>query len=271
MASAAQPLIALYAGADRSLGDSALARDARIELARAVDHAEPPAADRRRHRLWSATDWTTPWLTAYAGGVLLDARDAGIAVDDSVLARLGDYLTRSLTQNQPVVGPVSRWYASGQRAPERPRAAVDFLSRAGLRDRAAENELLRLAAQLAWEDRVRLAARARARRRSRRGALAARADVALGARRGPHGDAACRSARRDFYFDSRIRPAAYLLGATLAVDPAHPLVGPLVETLVAQGRGHVVGVEHAGLRHRGRGAGCASSGGSRRQARAAYG
>ena len=35
--------------------------------------------------------------------------------------------------------------------------AVDYLSRAGLRDQAAENELLRLAAQLAWEDRVRLA------------------------------------------------------------------------------------------------------------------
>ncbi len=42
---------------------------------------------------------------------------------------------------------------------------------------------------------------------------------------------------RDFYFPSRIRPTAWLLSATLAVDPAHPLVGPLVETLIQQGRG----------------------------------
>src|SRR5206468_11923979 len=39
-----------------------------------------------------------------------------------------------------------------------------------------------------------------------------------------------------FYFYSPIRPAAYLLSATLAVQPDHPLIGPLVETLVAQGR-----------------------------------
>ncbi len=42
---------------------------------------------------------------------------------------------------------------------------------------------------------------------------------------------------RDFYFLSRVRPTAWLLSATLAVDPAHPLVGPLVETLIQQGRG----------------------------------
>ena len=36
---------------------------------------------------------------------------------------------------------------------------------------------------------------------------------------------------------SRLRPLAWLLSATLAVDPTHPLVGPMVETLIQQGRG----------------------------------
>jgi hypothetical protein len=38
------------------------------------------------------------------------------------------------------------------------------------------------------------------------------------------------------YFASRVREEARLLTATMAIEPAHPLVGPLVETLVAQGR-----------------------------------
>jgi uncharacterized protein YfaS (alpha-2-macroglobulin family) len=45
------------------------------------------------------------------------------------------------------------------------------------------------------------------------------------------------ASRRAFYFFSPVRPLAWLLSATLAVDPANPLVGPMVETLVQQGRG----------------------------------
>ncbi len=44
---------------------------------------------------WGSTDWTTPWLSAYAGLALLDAKAAGIAVDDSALARLASYLRGS--------------------------------------------------------------------------------------------------------------------------------------------------------------------------------
>jgi len=39
-----------------------------------------------------------------------------------------------------------------------------------------------------------------------------------------------------FYFWSRQRPIARLLSATLAVDSTNALIGPLVETLVEQGR-----------------------------------
>jgi hypothetical protein len=45
---------------------------------------------------------------------------------------------------------------------------------------------------------------------------------------------------RTHYFESRVRPIARLLSATLAVDSANTLIGPLVETLVQQGRAGVL-------------------------------
>jgi uncharacterized protein YfaS (alpha-2-macroglobulin family) len=235
VASAAEPLVALLQ-AGPVLGDTALAHAARTELARAV------ATLSRRQRsdggigLWGADDWTTPWLTAYAGAVLLDAKAAGLAVDDSVLARVGAYLKQSLADGRPVVAPVARWYADGSVRLSDRVMAVDYLSRAGLRDRAAENELLRLSAQLAWEDRVRLAlvlARVGDRAAARSLLEPAWRSVTVEGRTAT----LPKASHREFYFWSRLRPAAYLLSATLEVDPAHPLVGPLVETLVAQGRG----------------------------------
>ncbi len=236
IASAAEPLVALYRAAPLLGLDSALVRRARADLERVV------ATLTRRQRadggigIWSATDWTTPWLSSYAGAVLLDARGAGIAVDDSVLARIGSYLRQSLDDRGPVVAPVARWYRSDQVRLSDRVMAVDYLSRAGLRDRAAENELLRLTAQLAWEDRIRLAhvlARGGDRAAARRLLEPAWAEIEV------EGRTATLPQRtpRDFYFFSPIRPTAWLLSATLAVEPAHPLVGPLVETLVQQGRG----------------------------------
>jgi uncharacterized protein YfaS (alpha-2-macroglobulin family) len=114
--------------------------------------------------------------------------------------------------------------------------AVDYLSRAGLRDRPSENELIRVAAQLAWEDRVRLAhvlARGGDVSAAKRLLEPAWASVKVEGRRATLPEAT----PREFYFFSRVRPAAWLLSATLAVDPSHPLIGPLVETLIQQGRG----------------------------------
>jgi hypothetical protein len=236
IASAAEPLIALYR-AGRELGaDSAVARRARSDLERVV------ATLVRRQRpdggigLWSAADWTTPWLSAYAGAVLLDAKVAGFAVDDSVLVRLGGYLQRSLAERGPIMAPVAAWYDSSEVRLSERVMAVDYLSRAGLRDRAAENELLRLAAQLAWEDRVRLAHILG--RGGDRGAALRLLEPAWDAVK-VEGRAATlpKASRRAFYFFSPIRPIAWLLSATLSVNPAHPLVGPMVETLVQQGRG----------------------------------
>jgi uncharacterized protein YfaS (alpha-2-macroglobulin family) len=235
VASTAEPLVAIYRAGPELGVDSVLMQTARGDLERAV------AALSRRQRsdggigLWSATSWTTPWLSAYAGSVLLDAKAAGLAVDDSVIARLGGYLEKSLVEQEPLLTPVAQWYTDPTVRLSDRVMALDYLSRAGVRARAAENELLRLAAQLAWEDRVRLAlvlAREGERESARRLLTPAWEATKIEGRNATLPPAS----RRSFYFSSQIRPAAFLLSATLAVQPDHPLVGPLVETLVAQGR-----------------------------------
>ena len=235
LASSAEPLLALVRGGSALGADTGLMGRARRDLATVVTTLTRRQRDDGGIGLWSQSDWTTPWLTAYAGSVLLGAKAAGLAVDDSALARLGDYLHRTLTEDKLPVVPVMAWYDRNDVRLSERVMAVDYLSRAGLPDRGAENELLRTAAQLAWEDRVRLA-QVFARRGDRavaRGLLApAWALVKVEGRTATLPD----RTPRDFYFFSRIRPTAWLLAATLAVDPAHPLVGPLVETLIRQGQ-----------------------------------
>ena len=234
--SAAEPLIALYRSGAELGADSAVARRARTDLERVV------ASLARRQRpdggigLWSSADWTTPWLTAYAGTMLLEAKAAGLSVDDSVLARIGGYLQRSLSERGPITAPVAVWYDSNDVRLSDRLMAVDYLSRAGLRDRAAENELLRLVAQLAWEDRIRLA-HVLTRGGDRAAALRLLEPAWSQVRIEGRAATLPNSSRRSFYFHSPIRPVAWLLSATLAVDPEHRLVGPLVETLLQQGRG----------------------------------
>jgi len=166
---------------------------------------------------------------------LIAARTAGIAVSDTVLSRLGDYLSKSLRNELPIQAPVASWYSELRVRLADRVAAVDFLSRLGRPDLAGENDLLQLAPQLAWEDRVRLAEAV-----ARRGAVrAARqlldpiwASVKVEGRRAVVPD----STRRPFYFYSWERPVSRLLTATLAADSSHALLGPLVETLIEQGR-----------------------------------
>jgi uncharacterized protein YfaS (alpha-2-macroglobulin family) len=233
--SAAQPLIALYRSRGVFGADSAALTRLRPDIVRAVDIIS------RRQRadggigFWSPTDWTSPWLSSYAGMVLLDAQAAGIAVSDSVLARLERYLRTSLSQPNLAMGPVRIWYSADTTRLSDRVAVIDYLSRAGRRDRAVENELVRMAPQLAWEDRIRLAG---VLARWNDGATARRLLEPAWASVQVEGRTAVLPAasRREFYFSSIIRPAAWLLQATLAVAPDHPLVGPLVELLIQQGR-----------------------------------
>jgi hypothetical protein len=153
-----------------------------------------------------------------------------------MIQRLATYLTNQLHDPKSLMVPVAHWYDDqkvwlGERV-----AAADFLSRAGRPDIAAENDLLQRAQMLSWEDRA-LLAEILARRRelvAARSLLApAWAQVTVEGRRAVLPTDA---SAKYFYFWSTVRPAARLLTATLAVQPGHPLVGPLVEAVAQRGR-----------------------------------
>jgi uncharacterized protein YfaS (alpha-2-macroglobulin family) len=235
VASSLEPLLGLYR-ARRSLGSQGgdtlqLQREIREGIAVLVRRQRPNGGI----GLWSADDWTSPWLSVHVGRVLLDAREAGFAVGDSALARLVEYVRGSLRQG-PVLAASIALMESDVRARLTERvAAADLLSRAGRRDRALENDLLRQAALLGPESRMTLAIiltrgadRAAARRLLDPLWRAVRVEgttVSI-----PD------SLRGAFYFRSLVRPAALLLQATLAVDSAHLLVAPLFETVISRGR-----------------------------------
>jgi uncharacterized protein YfaS (alpha-2-macroglobulin family) len=232
------PLIALSrAGAAAQLAGLTPER-ARDEIAEGVAVLSARQRPDGGIGLWSAEDWTTPWLSAFAGQALLAAREAGVPVRDSVLTRLGNYLYRSAHERTTIQVPIATWYTDLRVQLAEQVAAADFLSRARRPDLPTENELFRLVAQLAWEDRLRLA-----QMMARRGALTAArqlitpiwASVTVEGRRAVLPDSARRVSW--FYFPSGQRPVARLLSATLAVDSSHALIGPLVETLVEQSRG----------------------------------
>jgi hypothetical protein len=239
VSSTAQPLIALYR-AQKQLKLTLLKGDPRGEIEAAV--AVLVARQRADGGIgyWGSSDWSTPWLSAYAGITLLDARAAGVSVDQRVFSRLAEYLRTNLHQPADLRAPVVGWYEAMQTALSDQVAAADFLSRLGKADVAAENELLRGAAQLGWEDRARLAevlARRRAFKAAKSLLAPTWASVKVEGRRAIVPEMAL---PRYHYFYSHVRPTARLLVATLAVDSTNSLIGPLVETLVQQGRAGVL-------------------------------
>lgn len=233
--STGMPLVALYRAKQLGGADLELPARARHDLELAVELLSKRQRSDGGIGYWSPTDWTTPWLSAYAGTFLLEARAVGIAVEDSVLVRLAGYLGRSLHETPETVAELTRWYQRPSAALTDRVAAADYLSRMGRADVAAENQLVAQAAQLRWEDRARLAQLL-----ARRGETAAARQLLepqwralrVEGRRAVLPD----SARLEFYFPSTTRAAARLLQATLMVDAANPVVGPLAETLAQQGR-----------------------------------
>ncbi|HKN65298.1 MAG TPA: alpha-2-macroglobulin family protein, partial [Gemmatimonadaceae bacterium] len=210
--------------------------DPKVEIARAVAVLTSRQRSDGAIGYWGSNDWTTPWLSAYAGTILLDARAAGVKVDTLVISRLADYLGQSLHATVAArFTPVASWYTTRAAELSDRVAAVDFLSRANRADVAAENELLRTAAELSIEDRARLAEVL-----ARRGQMAPARTlmeatwplVRVEGRRAVIPD----SLVPYFYFASYARPYARILTATLAVDRNNRLVGPLAEALVDAGR-----------------------------------
>jgi uncharacterized protein YfaS (alpha-2-macroglobulin family) len=229
------PLVTLYR-AQRASGVTLLRGDPRPSIEQVIRVLSTRQREDGGIGLWDESDWSSPWLTAYAGRVLLDAREAGFTVKDTVLNGIAGYLTRALRD------PDAVRQALGVRDPrvyqvlaER-LAAADFLSRMGRPDVPSENLLLGQASRMAWEDRVALA-EVLARRGAREPALRLLDAAWAGVRvRGTRAYLPSAAYDRHFYFASTVRPAARLLTATLELRPNHPMLGALVETVVQRGQ-----------------------------------
>jgi hypothetical protein len=233
--SAALPLIALLDAA-RTLGDSTIApRSARADLEQAVRVLTRRQGADGGIGFWRADDWTSPWLTAHAGLALLGARDIGLSVSDSVIAGIRDYLVRALRRPQLPHPWLDRWFRRERIALGEQLAALDFLTRAGAFDAAAANRLVERAGHLTLADRARLAdvlARGGMDAEARRLMEAIWGAIRVEGRRAvlPADTSA------GFYFRSAAREPAAVLAATVAMQPDHPLVSPLVETLLGAAR-----------------------------------
>lgn len=235
IASSALPLIALYRSQQQSGVKDLAPPNAKADIELAVATIIQRQREDGGIGYWRSSDWTSPWLSAYAGIVLLEARAAGIAVSDTALNRLADYLSDAIDDVEPKFSLISHWYGKRTLTLAERVAAADLLSRLGRPDVAQENELLRLAAQMDWEDRVRLI-EVLARRRDKAPARALLTRVLPPVQVDGRVAVIPDSLRRSFYFYSRMRPTAQLLRSVLATDSTHALIGPLVEALVQQGR-----------------------------------
>ncbi len=236
IASTALPLIALVAA------DQAPAT-ALPDLARVVRTLEQRQRSDGGFGYWSSGDWTTPWLTAHAALVLVEARNVGVHVDSSTLLRAADYLRQAVGEPEAAYAPsrgltpVSRRFAAPHVILGEYVAAVEALRALGQPNVPVENDLVRQGARLSMADRARLAR-----------IIAERGDVrtarslleSLWAQVQPDGRRALLIDTLDtngFYFASPLRVSGELLRATLLVDASHPLIAPLIETVVAQARG----------------------------------
>jgi len=235
VSSVALPIIALYRARKQAGAEAGDTVRLRAQIERAVDMLVRRQRDDGAIGLWGANDWSSAWMTANAGAVLIEAKAAGIPVRDTVLAGIAGYLTSSLERQENMALSVAL-RDSDVRANLSERVAVaEYLSRFGKRNRAVENDLFRRLGQLAPEDRMQFAitlTRGGDVRGARRILEPLWAVVTVAGREATLPD----SLRSRFYFASAIRTPANLLLATLAVDPSHSLLAPLLETVVTRGR-----------------------------------
>jgi uncharacterized protein YfaS (alpha-2-macroglobulin family) len=230
----------------------------RLQRAGVVDSTTAPSASTLRARLqyvvdeiarrqsrlggigyWSGSTWTSGWLSAYAGELLIDARDATITVDSAVIAGIVRFVrpepdTVSRVREE-AYGTREQREREGQWRRSQELAALHFLRRAGAPDVAQEDRLVADAAGMVWEDRVWLVdLLARRRDQSTARAQLARVwrDVEIAGTRVDIPD----SLLKTVGFPSHVRPVARLLHATLAVDANHPRLSALIERVVQQGR-----------------------------------
>jgi uncharacterized protein YfaS (alpha-2-macroglobulin family) len=217
------------AGADGELRDGD-----RRQLETAVSRVISRQTDEGGFGYWDREDWTSPWLTAYALEMLLDARDAGVAVPRSPIERAREYLRRNVTGD----AMLAAWNAAGWRGrfAHELLAGARALRRAGVPDAVLEQRLSGARARMQYADRLELALL-----RASAGDSADARTLVDEAWRAAHPSG--RKVVLDdttegwgWLFASRLRALSRLLQTTAILEPRHPLLGALVETVVQHGR-----------------------------------
>ena len=235
VASVALPIVALYRARKQAGPEAGDTVKLKGEIERAVGMLTRRVRDDGGIGLWGARDWSSPSLTAHAGAVLLEAKAAGFVVRDTVIAAIAGYLTAALERRENMALSVTL-RDSDVRAGLAERVAVaEFLSRAGRRNRALENDLTRQLGQMAPDDRLQFAmtlVRGGDPRTARRILEPVWSTVKIEGRTAVLPD----SSRSRGYWSSANRTPALLLMATLLVDALHPVAAPLLETIVSRGR-----------------------------------
>src|SRR5262249_48342234 len=137
ISSVGRALIAVWRATKRERSD-ALGGDPKSKLQELVDELSRRQREDGAIRYWPLAEWSSPWLTTYAGLFLLAARDLGVAVDSGVITRATRYL--SAVSRAPLdTGGMNRYEQRDRRLALGDRvAAVEFLRRAGQPDTATE-------------------------------------------------------------------------------------------------------------------------------------
>jgi alpha-2-macroglobulin len=228
-------LLTLERSGVKVLDDTLSARDELRHIAAEFAHRYHDAGF---HDCWGFS-WAASPVHAEANLVLLDIRDAGIAVDSSMVRGLSKTFVR-LLDSLPLFpdttygGRTERQSAIANRLQARV-GAVAFLRRTGM-TRQRDLDLLREhSSRLTWEDRVWLA------ELLEQAGDHANARALLDQLWATLGDAGNRvdvpdSVLTTVGFPSHIRPVARLLNATLLIAPDHPRLGALVERLTSRTR-----------------------------------
>ena len=219
------------------LGDSVVPANAVDQLTAAVATIAARQGPDGGIGYWAREDWTSPWLSAYAGSFLIAARDAGIPVNQRVLQLLTGNLERARPDTTRESEARWRWRDE--------IAALEFLAAAGSPQSEREDSAIAAQAQITLEDRARLAELVKGRRPD--ALLSLMRDiwkhVRVEGRRAVVDDT---TEQGWAYFPSLMCLTARVLHATMAIAPTSPLNGPLSETLYPARARHGV-VEHTGL------------------------
>ena len=230
--------------AERILGDSSLVTRDSVKVVHDLQAAVEELLRRQTWNgsfaYWPGTSYTVgPWLTAYVGMFLLDARREGLNVPEMAISRIARHLDEYAEIDLAVADTVTgsphnrRWRLQNLLGIK--VVVLRFLREAGAARPSAETSLLANANSMAWEDRLLLADllwdHATHSARAREMLQHAWSSVQVIGKRIEMAD----SLRGAAPFPSHIRPAARLLSIARRRDPSNAMLGALAETLIQQG------------------------------------